>query len=65
MQKALGIDNLDLLSPPPFQIGNLENIKETVLSDLEKKISRSVNRAVRETVSTVVTSYMTEIKNNE
>jgi transcriptional regulator with XRE-family HTH domain len=65
LAKALGIDNLDLLSPPPFRRKNLEKIRETVLSDLERKISRSVNRAVRETVSTVITGYMMEIKNNE
>ena len=62
---AMEIDNLDLFTPPPFVKGSLENIQETVLTDLEKRISRSVNKAVRETVSTVITSYIMEMKNGE
>lgn len=57
---AMEIDNLDLFSPPPFMKESLENLRETVLTDLEKRISRSVNKAVRETVSTVITSYIME-----
>jgi len=59
---AMEIDNLDLFTPPPFQKELLEEIHKSVLSDLEKRISRSVNKAVRETVSTVITSYIMEIK---
>ena len=62
---AMEIDNLDLFTSPPFQKGSLENIQETVLTDLEKRISRSVNIAVRETVSTVIASYIMEMKNNK
>ena len=60
---AMEVDNLDLFSPPPFVEETLENIQETILKDLEKRISRSVNKVVRETVSSVITGYMVEIKN--
>ena len=62
---AMEIDNLDLFSPPPLLKGTLEKIHETVLGDLEKRIARSVNKAVRETVSTVITSYIVEMKNKD
>ena len=62
---AMEIDNLDLFTAPPFQKESLKKIHETVLSDLEKRISRSVNKVVRETVSAVITSYIMEMKNCE
>jgi transcriptional regulator with XRE-family HTH domain len=62
---ALEIDNLDLFSPPPFSEKNLKKLQKTILTDLEKKITNSVNKAVQEAVKTVITSYTVETKNNE
>jgi len=59
---AMNIDNLDLFTPPPVKKESLEKIQETILIDLEKRISRSVNKVVRETVSTVISGYITKIK---
>ncbi|MDR0291170.1 MAG: helix-turn-helix transcriptional regulator [Treponema sp.] len=57
---ALGIDNLDLFSPPPFPDKSLKKLQKTILADLEKKIAKSVNKAVQETVKTVIDSYMVD-----
>jgi len=62
---AMEIDNLDLFTPHPFLKESLESIQETVLTDLEKRISRSINKTVRETISTVIAGYIMEMKNNK
>jgi transcriptional regulator with XRE-family HTH domain len=61
---ALGIDNLDLFSPPPFPTKNLNKLQKTISTDLERKITKSINKAVQEAVTTVIASYIMEMKNN-
>jgi transcriptional regulator with XRE-family HTH domain len=62
---ALEIDNLDLFSPPPFPSKNIRKLQKTISTDLERKITKSINKAVQEAVRTVITGYMVEIKNDE
>ena len=59
---ALGIDNLDLFTPPPFPAENLIKLQKSFMADLEKEVSKSVNGAVQEAVKTVVNNYI--IANN-
>jgi transcriptional regulator with XRE-family HTH domain len=61
---ALEIDNLDLFSPPPFLAENLNKLQKTISTDLERKITKSINRAVQEAVRTVITGLV-EMKNDE
>jgi len=61
---ALGIDSLDLFSPPPFPEGTLHKLQNSVLADLENAIAKSVSKAVRNTVSSVIAKYAMESKNN-
>ena len=60
---ALEIDNLDLFSPPPFPKETLRRLQEAVLADLEKTVAKSVSKAARETVSSVIAKHSLEIKN--
>jgi transcriptional regulator with XRE-family HTH domain len=55
---ALEIDNLDLFTPPPFPAENMIKLQKTFLADLEKEVAKSVNRAVKNTVMTVVNEYL-------
>ena len=55
---ALEIDNLDLFSPPPFPMENLENHQKAFMADLEKEIGKSVNKAVQKSVKNVLNEYM-------
>jgi transcriptional regulator with XRE-family HTH domain len=55
---ALEIDNLDLFTPPPFPIENMINLQKTFLADLEKEVTKSVNKSVQNAVMTVVNSYL-------
>jgi len=61
---ALGIDNLDFFSPPPFPIENFKKLQKTFLSDMEKEIGKSVNKAVQKSINTVINSYLIEDKSN-
>ena len=61
---ALEIDNLDLFSPPPLPKETLQRFQEAVLADLEKAVAKSVNEAVRDTVSSVIAKHSMEVKSN-
>jgi len=55
---ALEIDNLDLFTPPPFPVENMINHQKKFITDLEKEVAKSVNKAVQNAVTTVVNSYL-------
>ena len=59
---ALEIDNLDLFSPPPFPVEKVKNHQKAFISDLEKEIGKSVNKAVQKSVKTVINDYLIEEK---
>ena len=54
---ALEIDTLDFFSPLPFPAGALKDFQNAVLADLETKLTKSINKTVRETVSSVIISH--------
>jgi len=60
LASVLGVDNLDLFSPPPFPAENIIKHQKTFLSDLEKEIGKSVNKAVQKAVKSVVNNYCIE-----
>jgi len=64
LAQALEIDNLDLFSPPPFPKETLHKLQNAVLSDLEEAIAKSVRKAVRDTVSSVIAKHTMELKNS-
>ena len=51
---ALGIDTLELFTPPPFPAENLKDFQDAMMVELENALTRSINKAVKETVSTVI-----------
>jgi len=57
---ALEIDNLDLFTPPPFPAENMIKLQKKFLTDLEKEVAKSVNKAVQNAVMTVVNDYLIE-----
>jgi transcriptional regulator with XRE-family HTH domain len=57
---ALEIDNLDLFTPPPFPVENVIKLRKKFLTDLEKEVTKSVNKAVQNAVMTVVNGYLIE-----
>jgi len=57
LAEALEIDILDFFSPPPFPAGTLITLQKTIFVDLEKEISRAVNKAVQNSIKNVVASY--------
>ena len=61
---AMGIDSLDLFSPPPISSVTLKKLQKSVWSDLEKAISKSVRNTIEKTVSSVIAGYIMEIENN-
>ena len=54
---ALEIDSLELFSPPPFPAERLKSLQNAVINDLEKALTRSINKTVRETVSSVISNH--------
>ena len=54
---ALEIDCLELFTPLPITAKSLEDLQDAVTIDLEKALTRSINKAVRETVSSVLASH--------
>ena len=50
LAEALEVDNLDLFTPPPFPVENMKTLQKAFLSDLEKEVAKSVNKAVKAVV---------------
>jgi transcriptional regulator with XRE-family HTH domain len=61
---ALGIDNLDLFSPPPFPAENLRKHKKAFLNELEKEIGKAVNKVVQKAVKNVINNYSIDDNKN-
>ena len=59
---ALEIDTLELFTPPPFAVESLKEFQNAIIFDLEKVLTKSINKTVRETVSIVLNSH--SIKHN-
>jgi len=57
---ALEIDTLELFSPAPFSTETLKDFQNAILADLEKALTRSINKIVRETVCSVIVSHAKE-----
>jgi transcriptional regulator with XRE-family HTH domain len=62
---ALEIDCLELFIPLPVTQENLKDFQNIVTSDLEKALTRSINKVVREIVSSVVNSHSKKIENKK
>jgi len=58
LSAALGIDNLELLTPPPFPVENMIKLQKRFLADMEKEVTKSVKKAVQNAVVTVVNDYL-------
>jgi len=58
LSAALEIDNLELLTPPPFPVEHMIKLQKTFLADLEKEVAKSVRKAVQSAVVTVVNDYL-------
>lgn len=54
---ALEIDCLDFFAPLPFSKESLKHLQKAVTNDLEKALIRSINKTVREIVSSVISSH--------
>lgn len=59
---ALEIDSLELFTSLPLPSESLKNLQNIVIIDLEKALTKSINKTVRETVSTVINNHSIEIK---
>jgi transcriptional regulator with XRE-family HTH domain len=55
---ALGIDSLDLFIPLPSVANSLNDLKNAVLTDLEKALSLTLNKTLKQTVSEVIDSHL-------
>ena len=55
---------MDLFSPPLLEAKSLKDLQDTITVELEKKLAKSINSAVKEAVKTVVTNYIMEIEQN-
>jgi len=58
LSAALEIDNLELLTPPPFPVENMIKLQKAFMADLEKEVGKSVKKAVQSAVVTVVNDYL-------
>jgi len=58
LSTALQIDNLELLTPPPFPVENMIKLQKAFLADLEKEVAKSVRKAVQNAVINVVNDYL-------
>jgi len=59
---VLGIDSLDLFTPPPFPAANMDKFQKSFLADMEKEVSKSITKAIQKAVKTVISSYTMEDK---
>jgi len=62
---ALEIDCLELFTPLPITSKSLKDIHDAVTIDLEKALTRSINKVVRETVSSVLNSHSKKLANKK
>ena len=60
---ALEIDTLDFFTPIPIPAGSLKDLQKTLFSDMEKEITKLVNKSIQQAIKNVVTSYTMELKN--
>ena len=61
---ALGMDILEFFAPIPVMAGSLEKLQKTFLKDMEKEVSKLVNKAVQQAFKNVVSDYTMEIEKN-
>ena len=59
---ALEIDCLELFTPLPVTTKSLKDLHEAVTIDLEKALTRSIHKAVRETVSSVLNRHSKKLE---
>ena len=59
---ALEIDSLDFFTPLPFPAGSLKDLQKTLFSDMEKEITKLVNKSIQLAIKNVITSYKMETK---
>ena len=60
---ALKIDCLELFMPLPVRTKSLKDFHDIVTIDLEKALARSINKTVRETVSSVLKTHSKKLEN--
>jgi transcriptional regulator with XRE-family HTH domain len=60
---ALEIDSLDFFTPLPIPAGSLKELQKTIFNDMEKEITKLVNKAIQQGIKNVISGYKMEIKN--
>ena len=60
---ALEIDCLELFMPLPVITRSLKDFHDIVTIDLEKALTRSINKTVRETVSSILKTHSKKLEN--
>ena len=62
---ALEIDCLELFTPLPITAKSLKDLHDAVTIDLKKALTRSINKTVRETVSSVLSRHSKKLENKK
>ena len=60
---ALEIDSLDFFTPLPIPAGSLKELQKTIFNDMEKEITKLVNKAIQQGIKNVISGYKMETKN--